>query len=73
MPSVRSADQATDIALGFLRKSGWTFIRALSAHRKDGSWLVEVDVGAVTFKKGNLKVDARTGSIVDYDLPKPFA
>lgn len=70
MPAVRTADQATDLALAFLRRSGWTFVRALSAHQKDGTWVVEVDVGALSVRKGNLKVDSRTGAIVEYDVPQ---
>jgi uncharacterized membrane protein YkoI len=73
LPAVKTADQATDVALSFLKKSGWSFARALSAHEKNGSWVVQVDVGALTFQAGTLKVNARTGAIIEYDIPKPFA
>jgi uncharacterized membrane protein YkoI len=70
MPPVKAADTATNIALSFLRKSGWDFVRALSAHRKDGAWLVEVDVGALNVRKGSVKIDAKTGSVLEYDVPQ---
>ena len=69
MPVVKTADEATEIALSFLKKSGWAFARGVSAHRKNDIWLVEVDVGALAFQIGSVKINARTGTIVEYDLP----
>jgi len=70
MAAVSSGEQATEIAVSFLKKGGWSFARPVSAQRKNDVWLVEVDVGAIGYQVGALKISAKTGAILEYKIPQ---
>ena len=73
MVKVESADQATEIAVNFLKEHYQIRQRPLKARKDDGKWLVEVDVGAFFTRAAKVTVDATTGGIIDYDVPTvPF-
>lgn len=68
--AVRTAGQATDIALDFIRKHRlFSPALALRAVREGGTWLVEVDVGLIAVKLAKVKIDGNTGDILEYDIP----
>jgi len=65
---VRSAPEATTIAQSFVKK--YRFIaRPLKAVREDDTWLVEIDVGPLTTMIAKVKVDAKSGEILEYTIP----
>lgn len=69
MPVVDSAEQATAIALSFLKDGGWAFPRAVGAHKENTVWVVQVDVGAVLYRVATVRIDASSGTIIDYNIP----
>lgn len=66
---VGSAEAATEIALGFVRKHNLV-ASPLRAVRHDGLWLVEVDVGYIGVRVATFKIDATTGTILEYEFPE---
>jgi len=69
MPSeVKSAAEATQIAESFIKKYRW-YIRPLKAVKEDDSWLVELDVGPLFTTIAKIKVDAKSGDILEYTIP----
>lgn len=65
---VGSAPQATEIAMAFVKKHRF-LLRPLSAVRENGNWLVKIDVGPLLKEVATVKIDARTGDILEYDIP----
>jgi len=66
---IDTADKAMEIAHSFIKKYSPVAL-PLKAERKDDIWLVDIDVGALAVKVANVKVDARTGDVLSYDIPK---
>ena len=65
---IKSAAEATTIAQSFVKK--YRFIaRPLKAVREDDTWLVEIDVGPLTTMIAKVKVDAKSGEILEYTIP----
>lgn len=67
---VADADHATEIAVSFLKKhyplrSLYPKHAALEANM----WIVEVDIGLLVIKIAKVKIDTKTGEIVEYDIP----
>lgn len=69
MESVTTADEATRIAVEFLRRYR-PVVLPLKAHKVDDVWVVEVDVGIFQVIRGWVKVSAATGAILEYELPR---
>lgn len=69
MPRVTSADEATDIAMQLVKKNRPFAGRPLKAYEQDGVWIVEIDVGLFEIRVGQVRVNAETGDILDYQLP----
>ena len=65
---VKSAAEATEIAVSFIKKYRW-YTRPLKAVREDDTWLVEVDVGPLLTIVAKIKVDAKSGDILEYTIP----
>lgn len=70
MFQVTSAEQATNIAINFLKRY-YYFARPVSAKRSNGTWEVLLDVGIVERKVARTEIDGATGEIVAYELPVP--
>ena len=66
---VDTADKAMDIAHSFIKKYSPVAL-PLKAERQDDIWLVDIDVGALAVKVAKVKVDARTGDILSYNIPE---
>ena len=66
---VDTADKAMEIAHTFIKKYAPVAL-PLKADRQDDIWLVDIDVGALAVKVAKVKVDARTGDILSYDIPQ---
>lgn len=66
---VTSAEAATRIALAFAKRHSLVAV-PLRAVRQDGLWLVEIDVGLLRVLKATLKIDAATGTILEYSFPE---
>ena len=65
---VKSAEEATQIAKSFVLKQR-LFARAIKAVRQDDIWVVEIDVGPIFVSLATVKLDASTGTIVEYNMP----
>ena len=65
---VATADKAMEIAHSFIKKYSPVAL-PLKAERQDDVWLVDIDVGALAVKIAKVKVDARTGDILSYEIP----
>lgn len=66
---VDTADKAMEIAHSFIKKYSPVAL-PLKAVRKDDFWLVDIDVGALAVKIAKVKVDAKTGDILSYEIPE---
>jgi len=66
---IKSAAEATRVATSFL-KQYYSFLRPISAVRKNTSWIVKVDVGVITKEIAEVKIDASTADIVGYSFPE---
>lgn len=66
---VDTADKAMEIAHSFIKKYS-TVALPLKAERQDDVWLVDVDVGALAVKIAKIKIDAKTGDILSYEIPE---
>ena len=66
---VKSAPEATEIANNFIKKHRF-FTRPLKAVREDDTWLVDIDVGVITIEIAKIKIDAKSGDILEYNIPK---
>lgn len=64
---VKTASEATDIALSYLKKYRY-FARPIKAVREGDIWLVEIDVGPIITKVAKIKIDAKTGDILEYTV-----
>ena len=71
MPKLDSADQATEIAVDFLREYYELLHKPLMARLEQGKWLVEVDVGLYFTVVAKITIDAETGAILEYQVPAP--
>ena len=65
---IKSAPEATEIARNFLRKYRMVVI-PLKAVREGDAWLVEIDVGPILKSVAKVKIDAKSGDILEYFLP----
>ena len=65
---VKSAAEATEIAQSFIKKYRW-YTRPLKAVRENDAWLVEIDVGPLFTIIAKIKVDAKSGDILEYTIP----
>ncbi len=65
---INSAEEATEIAVSFIKKHRW-YTRPLKAVREDDVWLVEIDVGPLFAVVAKVKIDAKTGKILEYTIP----
>ena len=66
---VDTADKAMEIAHSFIKKYSPVAL-PLKAVKEGNAWLVDIDVGALAVKIAKVKVDARTGDILSYDIPE---
>lgn len=64
---VKSAKEATEIAQSFVQQY-FFFARPRKAIRDDGIWLVELDVGALTPMIAKVKLDAKSGDVLEYTI-----
>jgi hypothetical protein len=71
MGNVESAEQATEIAVDFLKKYYQILQKPLSARLEEGKWIVEVDVGVFHTIAARVVIEADTGKILTYDVPPP--
>ena len=66
---VGTADKAMDIAHSFIKKYVPVAL-PMKAVKQGNVWNVDVDVGALAVKVAKVKVDARTGDILSYEIPE---
>jgi uncharacterized membrane protein YkoI len=64
---VKSALEATKIAQSYIGKYRW-FSRPLKAVREDDTWFVDLDVGAFNTIVAKVKIDAKSGEILEYNM-----
>jgi hypothetical protein len=66
---VNTADKAMEIAHSFIKKYSPVAL-PLKAAKEGNVWVVDIDVGALAVKIAKVKIDARTGDILSYDIPQ---
>jgi len=66
---VDTADKAMEIAHSFIKKYSPVAL-PLKAEKEGDVWSVDIDVGALAVKIAKVKIDARTGDIMSYDIPE---
>jgi hypothetical protein len=66
---VDTADKAMEIAHSFIKKYSPVAL-PLKAVKERDVWLVDIDVGALAVKIAKVKVDAKTGDILSYEIPE---
>jgi len=66
---VKSAKRATEIAQTFIKKDRM-FARPLKATREDDTWHVEIDVGPIFVIVAKVRIDAKSGDILEYTIPQ---
>lgn len=73
MPKIQYADQATQIAVTFLKEHHPIIRRPLSAKPDQGKWVVKVDIGAFFERVATVLIDGETGGILEFEVPpSPF-
>lgn len=65
---VKSAAEATKIARSYVGKYRF-FARPIKAVRENDTWFVDLDVGALDTEIAKVKIDAKSGEILEYDIP----
>ncbi len=65
---VRSAKKAIEIAMAFVRTCR-LFPKPLSAVRENGSWVVKIDLGSSFEEIAIVRIYAKTGEILEYNIP----
>jgi hypothetical protein len=66
---VKTATEAMDIAHSFIKKYIPVAL-PMKAVKEDDVWNVDIDVGALKVKIAKVKVDAKTGDILSYEIPE---
>ncbi len=66
---IKSAAEATEIAHSFIKKYR-PIALPLKATRENDVWNVEIDVGPLFVRIAKVKIDAKTGSIISYEIPE---
>jgi len=66
---VATADKAMEIAHSFIKKYSAVAL-PMKAVKEGDVWLVDVDVGALAVKVAKVRVDAKTGDILSYEIPE---
>lgn len=69
MAKIESADQATEIAVSFLKQYHTVLQRPHRARIDQGAWVVEVDIGAIFTRMKKVIIDQESGRIVKYEVP----
>jgi len=66
---VKNAGEATEIATSFIKK--YRLIALPVKAVKEGEvWNVEIDVGPLAVKLAKVRIDAKTGNIMSYEIPE---
>ena len=65
---VKSAAEATQIAQSVL-EAEYGFRRPVKAQKIGDIWYVQIDVGVFKPRVANFKVDAKTGVVLEYEVP----
>ncbi len=79
MPEIKDAEQATAVAVGFLKSYYPISQKPLNASFEKGrlnsenKWVVEVDVGAFYPRIATVTVQASTGTILTYQVERAEA
>jgi hypothetical protein len=66
--AIKTAEEATDKARSFVKKYR-AYAKPLRAIRVGECWSVEIDVVAFISKIAKIKIDAKTGDVVEYNIP----
>ena len=66
MPAITTAEEAIDTGANLIRKY-YTFLRPMTVRKEDQTWLVVFDVGALKVQRIEVRIDAETGSITEFD------
>ncbi len=65
---VTSAEEATKLAIAFIKRNQYIWPEAVRAYKKDTIWVVELEVGFIMKENIVVKINAENGEIESYDL-----
>jgi hypothetical protein len=65
---VKSAAEATEIADLFLQKY-YSYRKPIKTVKEGDVWVVDIDVGALGVRIAEVKVDAKTATVLEYSVP----
>lgn len=65
---VNSAEEATKLAIDFIKRNRYLWPEAIRAYKEDTIWVVELEVGFVVTERVVVKIYAENGEIESYDL-----
>lgn len=66
LPEIKSAKEATEKALNYVKDYYPFYHKPIKVVKEDGTWLLEIDVGLLTTTIAKVKVDAKTGNILEF-------
>jgi len=69
VPPVETVEEAIRTAEAFVGRY-YGFKRPLEARKEGDTWWVVFDVGVLTVERVELRIDADSGSIIDYKAPE---
>jgi len=69
VPPITTVEEAILRADEFVGRY-YSFKRPLSAKKDGDTWLMEYDVGIIAVEKLKLRLDANTGSVIEYIDPR---
>ncbi len=73
MAKIESAEKATEVAVSFLKQYHTVLQRPHRARIDQGTWVVEVDIGAIFTRMAKVIIDQESGNIMEYEVPpSPF-
>ncbi len=67
MANVQTIEQATQIALDFVRKY-YTFVFPVSARRETSRWIVDMDISYFSSRYARVRILAETGAVEDFKV-----
>lgn len=67
MGAVQSVEQATQLALDFVRKY-YSFVFPMSARKENSKWIVDLDISYFKPSYIRVQIDVGTGTIQDFKV-----
>ena len=60
-------DTASEKAMDFLSRAGYSFKKMIKAHYDDGKWIIEINVGVFSDEVKKVIIDDKTEKVISYE------